>query len=861
VRARAGALVAALLFGICTIRAALAAPAADEPGYGQRSSRAGLRRALDEVHRARARGFLAIAIGSGIGILALAAIHAVWKVAPTAARALAPAALALATARMTGLYLLYGRSTDGSTSAVATWAFLAIAIAWVYRTPLKVGARKSLRWLRIRTRRVPTGAGGKEEKDRGASARAGRDPKLVDAERAAEEALSALDRGEIDSAVEGLRRSIGIAPTKRACTYLGTILGARGEHEAGLVEIGRALELAPGYTEALDEKARLLDAVGRAEEAGEVRERLRVARGGAPSVARRTPEITRCPACDKELAPGSESCECGVSVVECARCGRSGVPLRVREAELLCARCRTRQAAGHAKGRDILAEARKSSGPPPWLAAAAFAGAVLLGAALAFPYKWLREVRGRGRLAALVAEIGSALDGQGVGAPARVASGSSKEATRRGDELARAQRAVLARDAFLKNHPAVLKMSLAIYGLDRADELEGEEPELARVARDWARRRLVQAEAVIRTGGDAELTGNISHTFKDRQASLDALLDHRRGIAEDLSRGPAPEAAGGSGEADRGAASRRRTPEPARASGAAPAEVKRDWRKIWAKPETGTVFYIERFKRVSIRDPRGEVVGSHKDGSALAADGLIRYEVVKPAAGPLASGSARARQRAGDGFALRMLEVPFEVRVPNAPPGRYPPAARLVPAPEGGRPARSAGPFRVEFEKDLEFRALVYESKEPAPVLVTRESLYAAKDIPYRRVPIFAPGMAESWEQDETLLWPYPDAQPTRGPCVRQQTRWFFCVALGSRGKDTQRSVEEGVPGVGLAWFLRYRPLSKRWSRRIIQTWTSGRAWWNVYDDGTLFFRTLSGPAAVGNGVGKGVNQREAKKP
>ncbi|MHC4198571.1 MAG: tetratricopeptide repeat protein [Planctomycetota bacterium] len=817
----ARALVAALLLGTCIFGAALAARAADADGYayGPRTSRAGLRRALDEVHRARARGFLAIAIGSGIGILALAAIHGVWKLAPKAARIIAPVGLALATARMTGLYLLYGGSTDASTSAVATWAFLAVAIGWVYRVPLKVGARKSLRWLRVRTRRVPTaGAGGgpgEDGKAGGASARAGRDPKIVDAERAAEEALSMLDRGEVDSAVERLRRSIGIAPTKRAYTYLGTILGARGEHEAALVEIGRALELAPGFTEALDEKARLLDAVGRSEEARDVRERLRIARGGGPSVAARGPEITRCPACDRELAPGSESCECGVSLTKCASCGRSVVPLRAREGVLLCARCRTRQAAGHAKGRGILAEARTSSGPPPWLAAAAFAGAVLLGAVLSFPYKWLREVRGRGRLAALVAEVGRALDAQG-GVPDAEAG-----AYRRGDEFARAQRTMLARDAFLEDHPAVLKTSLAIYGLDRARELDAKEPELARVARDWARRRLVEADAVIRSGGLPELTGSISHTLKDKQSSLDVLLDRRRRVAVDLSRGTGTKAAGGSGETDPEAASRERTMEPERPSRAAPAEVKRDWRKVWSMPEAGTVFYIERFRRVSMRDPRARVVGSHKDGSTLAADGLIRCEVVKPATGDL--------------FALRMVEVPFEVREADAPPGRYPPAARLVPPSDA---APRAGPFRVEFGKGLEFRALV---REPAETLVTRESLHAAKDIPHRRLPIFAPGMAESWEQDETLLWPYPGAQPTRGPCLRQQTRWLL--------------IDKGVAGVGIAWFLRYRPLSKRYSRRIVQNWTSGRPWWNVYDDGILFFRTRPDPAAAGHGAGKAVGR------
>ena len=105
------------------------------------------------------------------------------------------------------------------------------------------------------------------------------------------------------------------------------------------------------------------------------------------------------------------------------------------------------------------------------------------------------------------------------------------------------------------------------------------------------------------------------------------------------------------------------------------------------------------------------------------------------------------------------------------------------------------------------------------------ESLFVSGKLPYPDLPLFAPGIDEGWEQDETLLWLYPDAEPTRGPCVRQLARW--------RRDDDGTGVR-----VGLRWHLRYMTRSRRSAQAIIQNWTAGRPWWNIYDDGDYFFRT-----------------------
>ena len=46
----------------------------------------------------------------------------------------------------------------------------------------------------------------------------------------------------------------------------------------------------------------------------------------------------------------------------------------------------------------------------------------------------------------------------------------------------------------------MLKIALAIHGLGRAEELAADEPELARVAREWAERRLTEARNSLEAG-------------------------------------------------------------------------------------------------------------------------------------------------------------------------------------------------------------------------------------------------------------------------------------------------------------------------------------------------------------------------
>lgn len=98
-------------------RRASAAEAGDDAGYG---APVDLAEALEEVHRERASRFLAIALGSTVGIVAAVALHAAWKRSARVSRILAPAALAVGTSRLVGIYLVYGRVTTEMVSAAAT---------------------------------------------------------------------------------------------------------------------------------------------------------------------------------------------------------------------------------------------------------------------------------------------------------------------------------------------------------------------------------------------------------------------------------------------------------------------------------------------------------------------------------------------------------------------------------------------------------------------------------------------------------------------------------------------------------------------------------------------------------------------
>ncbi|MHC5053452.1 MAG: hypothetical protein ACYTKD_01905 [Planctomycetota bacterium] len=767
--AAAAALVAAvLLASLAPVDVALAADAGDAgvDMYGRPS----LRKALTEVHRERANRFLAAALGSIVGLVGAGVLLSIWRRSPLASRIVATGALAVVTARFLGLYLIHERLNAPPVGALATWFFLAIMIPLVYRGSISVAARRSLPWLRVRARPPAKRAAEAERPTRPAADAAD----VAEAERVLAEALTALDDGDVAAAEAALRRSIEARPTKRARTYLGTLLGARGEGEAALAELDRALALDSSYSEALDERARVLRSFGREEEAEAARRALREARAGGP---KRPAAPTVCPACGKEVEPGAARCECGTELDKCSRCGRGDVPLRAHEGELVCGRCRTREAAGHSKGPRRVEEAMAEGGPPPWLAAASFAGAVVVGAALSFVYVGWREFRAARELGAIARDAEAALSSPpGEGA--------------RPEALEFRRRAVAERDGFLRDRAATLKIALAVHGLARAEELAADEPALARVAREWAARRLTEARNSLEAGDREKLEEGFDKAYRSVVGSLDRLIERRRWLAADLARKAAAHAA-----------------PPA----VPPDEVERDWRKVWRRPPTGTRFLVECFRRAS-GDDKAEVVGKHRDGSRLVAHGLHLCSVVEP--------------RTRGGFAMVIEPVPYRVEKLGRAPGPYPPAVRLEGlGPAGRARANGLGPHRLEFGPKLEFLSLHQDEKGEPGLRATRESLFVSGKLPYPELPLFAPGIDEGWEQDEKLLWLYPDAEPTRGPCVRQLARW--------RRDDDGKGVR-----VGVRWHLRYMTRSRRSAQAIVQNWTAGRPWWNIYDDGDYFFRT-----------------------
>ncbi|MHC4253802.1 MAG: tetratricopeptide repeat protein, partial [Planctomycetota bacterium] len=581
-----GLLAAVLLASLAPVDVALAADAGDAgvDMYGRPS----LRKALTEVHRERANRFLAAALGSMVGLVGAGVLLSIWRRSPPAARVAATAALAVVTARFLGLYLIHERLNAPPVGALATWFFLAIVIPLVYRGRIAVTARRSLPWLRVRARPTSRKAAETDRPTRAAPDAA----EVAEAERVLSEALAALDRGDVAAAEAALRLSIEARPTKRARTYLGTLLGARGEGEAALAELDRALALDPSYTEALDERARVLRSLGREEEAETARRALREARAGGP---KRADAPTACPACEKEVEPGAARCECGTALDKCSQCGRGDVPLRAHEGEFVCGRCRTREAAGHSKGPRRVEEALAEGGPPPWLAAASFAGAVVVGAALSFVYVGWREFRAARELGAIVRDAEAALSS----APGEGARPQALELRRQ---------VVSGRDGFVRDRAATLKIALAVHGLARAGELAADEPELARVAREWAARRLTEARNSLEAGDREKLEEGFDKAYRSVVGSLDRLLERRRWLAADLARKAAAQAA-----------------PPA----VPPDEVDRDWREVWRRPGTGTRFMVECFRRAS-DDDKAEVVGKHRDGSRLVAHAFYLCSVVEP---------------------------------------------------------------------------------------------------------------------------------------------------------------------------------------------------------------------------------------
>jgi len=765
-------LVAALGLALATALAS-----AGEPGDDELAAPGAARARLRGLGRERASAFVGIALGSVVGLACASALHMLWRRRPFAARSASGVLLALATARLLGEVAI-GAGTPSVAATGIAWVFLAGVIASVFRTPRPAARPARPPWLRVPLRpREETG----RPRERPPAAE-----RPEPGGTAVEEALALVERGEIDAAVEALRRGLAERESKRARLYLGTILGARGEREAALGELDRALALDPAYAEALSEKALILGELGRAEEAAAVRERLRSARSARAWRKESPSEITTCPACGKGIAPGSESCECGLSLRRCGVCGAESGSLRPRGGRLVCMRCRSLEAASHAKTGALVERALSARETPPWVAAAVFAGAVALGAVASPGYVAGLELAASRAQRSLLADVASALERSESAGPAPDAEIERLESR---------AAAIIDAHAFARDRAASLRTALALHALRRSAELwlRGD-AEAARFVSGWGSRQVAQALAALDAGERSRMPRGLSRTFADMRDAFERELESRL----------------------------RRAAEIAESSSGRPAPAsRRDWRSIWARPGAGTTFLIEVFKRVSVTAAEEAVVGAHKDGSPVAAAGLLRCTVAP-----------------GDGFVLLVERVPFEVRRLDAPPEGLPPDARLVPsepagadAPTQGRPHGPAprvaarGSWRIEFSEALRFRLLADLAAPQAGIIATDESLYAARELPARDLPFFAPGLDGTWAQDETLLWPYKGASPERGPCVKQIARWL----TGPDGRER----------VSLAWLLRYEPATKKYFERIVQSWTCGRIWWDFYDDEVAFFRTV----------------------
>ena len=82
-------------------------------------------------------------------------------------------------------------------------------------------------------------------------------------------------------------------------------------------------------------------------------------------------------------------------------------------------------------------------------------------------------------------------------------------------------------------------------------------------------------------------------------------------------------------------------------------------------------------------------------------------------------------------------------------------------------------------------------------------------------------------DESTTLLWLYGETSRTRGPAVKQIARWKVDAS--------------GRTYLTIGWRLRFIPASREYTERVVQGWSTGRPWWDFYDDEVFFFRTRFG--------------------
>lgn len=171
---------------------------------------------------------------------------------------------------------------------------------------------------------------------------------------------------------------------------------------------------------------------------------------------------------------------------------------------------------------------------------------------------------------------------------------------------------------------------------------------------------------------------------------------------------------------------------------------------------------------------------------------------------------------------LRIQSMPFDVRADEEHPQGIPPNARII-----ARPGKKATRvYRAEYGPRCEFLALYDLSKEDDQVVATRASVHSIREIPLKSIPYYAPGLDETWEEPESQFRPYGLASANNGESVKQITRW----AEDSGGKLR----------VAVGWLLRYQASSRKYTERVVQSWSVGRPWWDFYDNEVYFFRTSS---------------------
>ncbi len=122
----------------------------------------------------------------------------------------------------------------------------------------------------------------KRDEGRGAAAAAGgapeskRDPEYLsaEAEKALNEGVAAYKAGQIDVAIEHLKRGVGIDPLAyRLHFHLGLLLGKKGHVYEGIQELERAIDLNPKHFAALKNLAVLYEKAGFKNKAIEMWER------------------------------------------------------------------------------------------------------------------------------------------------------------------------------------------------------------------------------------------------------------------------------------------------------------------------------------------------------------------------------------------------------------------------------------------------------------------------------------------------------------------------------------------------------------------------------------------------------------